>query len=102
MTACTTIRTANVTCFKQPYKLFPWSFQESPGKCFFDNCQPKTSHHDDGLRQAYLFISPTVRKEDLAGVSGHVRERIQDVCQLAWVNVRRFCDRSVATEVMTV
>ena len=29
-----TVGTAKVTCFKQPYKLFPWSFQESPGKCF--------------------------------------------------------------------
>ena len=46
MTACMTIGTGDVTCFKQPYKLFPWSFQESPGKCFFDNCQPKTSHPD--------------------------------------------------------
>lgn len=57
---------------------------------------------DDELQQAYLFISPAVRKEDLAGVSGQVRKRIQDMCQLAWVNVRWFCDRSVTTEATTI
>lgn len=64
-----TKETANITCFKHPYKLFPCSSQESPGKCFFSNRQPITSYPDDGLRQTYLFISPAVRKKDLAGAS---------------------------------
>ena len=48
--------------------------------------------------QAYLFISPAVRKEDFAGAGRHVRERIQDVRQLTWVNVCRLCDGSATTE----
>ena len=59
---------------------------------FRGNRQPRTSRPDEGLwTKAYLFISILVREENVAGGRGHVRERVQDVCQLAWVNVRRFC-----------